>query len=153
MVTFETMEIPSCGRGALSRFLTQFGCGHWTRTGPTGGVVLVFVGGAHRFRSRYMRGKGLYFLRVRWISRVPDNALVPKPVGGFSTTSSCKSSTRLPCTLGAPPTLCFTVNKGNSDLLVRLTGSPGWMVGSLGRQRSINTRSTCQREPFPPWGR
>lgn len=56
--------------------------GRRTRTGPTGGVVLLLEGCPPISQGvRYLGGQVQYFLRARWISRVPGNAPVPSQWG------------------------------------------------------------------------
>lgn len=72
---------------------------------------------------------------------------------GLRVHASPAHAASLLCALGAPPAL-FTIARDHTVpcvlsymVLVRLTGSWGRMIGTLGRYGSTDTRSTCGCEP------
>lgn len=163
-MTFETMEIPACGRGTLSSFLTLLGRGHWTRTGPTGGVVLLARGVPTDFaRSKVPRPRGtVHPARKCGFQGSQTMRLYPASGGHWHQTTGLRvhaspaHAASLLCALGAPPAL-FTIARDHTVpcvlsyiVLVRLTGSWGRMIGTLGRYGSTDTRSTCGCEPSAP---
>lgn len=85
------------------------------RCGPAlEGVPTDFAGSV-----RYLGGQVQYFLRARWISRVPGNALVPSRWGPSTARLQVHASPAhaagLLCPLGAPPALCLQVNKDRNS--------------------------------------
>lgn len=136
---------------------------HWSngRCGPP-----VHERGAHRFRRiKVPRRPGtvLTVVRAEVGFKGPDNALVPSQWGEGGRTSTARlqvhacptHAARLALPTRRAAGTVFSIQYKSTRItrvLVRLTGVPGWLIGEFwgGIAPYVDTRSTCEREPFPP---